>query len=40
VEKLLPSEQIDEYNRDASSCEALGTNSKIPLKIFPPFLAL
>ncbi|KAI9860589.1 MAG: hypothetical protein M1813_006013 [Trichoglossum hirsutum] len=40
VEKLLPPEQIDEDNRDASSREALGTNSKVPLKIFPPFLAL
>ncbi|KAI9779346.1 MAG: hypothetical protein M1839_007454 [Geoglossum umbratile] len=40
VEKLLPPDQVDEDNRDASSREALGTNLKVPLKIFPPFLAL
>ncbi|KAI9760436.1 MAG: hypothetical protein M1840_002414 [Geoglossum simile] len=40
IEKLLPPEQITEDNRDGSAREALGTNSKAPLKIFPPFVAL
>src|SRR5436309_2357631 len=41
VEKLLPPEQVDPEDRDASTRQGFGDNpEKTPLKIFPPFVAL